>query len=173
MLTKRVRKRCQACGAVQLVRARQRRCHRPKFGRGSYACWGSLVRVVRPRPGARTVREAVQAMAEEGDVEVTTERHGAITVATVTGKPAARPQDIAARKLDETRRAIGRAQVRLNEHARKVAQEARAIRRLERSAAHYAKRASMTDAEVAADHARRVDRPKKVRRGMKVGGGSV
>lgn len=44
-MTKRVRKRCARCGHVGRYRPRERCCKAPRFGSGSYACWGDLMAV--------------------------------------------------------------------------------------------------------------------------------
>lgn len=63
--TARVRKRCTKCGHVTKVPPRQRHCHHPAFGKGSYRCHGPLNAIARAEKGA-TVREAVMQMVEDG-----------------------------------------------------------------------------------------------------------
>lgn len=53
---------------------------------------------------------------------------------------------------------------------RALARLVTSLRMYERRASYYAKRAAMTDAELAAEKLKRADRPTKVRRAMKVGG---
>ena len=63
-----VKRQCVRCGHVAVVPARRRKCHRPRFGRGSYACWGELALVAQwMPPGA--LRRAIQQMAAEGEEE--------------------------------------------------------------------------------------------------------
>jgi len=50
LIKKLTKKRCVKCGAVGLVKPRQRRCYRTSGFAGSYACWGALERTVRPKP---------------------------------------------------------------------------------------------------------------------------
>lgn len=63
---RRVKKRCETCGHVAALPARQRHCHRPRFGRGSYACWGNLVEVVR-QPKAAPDAVPVWVLSEDAD----------------------------------------------------------------------------------------------------------
>lgn len=153
-----VKKRCDRCGHVEAVRPAQRRCHRRKFGPRSYCCWGKLERVPGPVRGARrTVREAIQELAAQGAAE-----EAAVQAAAQAGR---RPQDAAQKKLDHARSKV-------TEVSRKIARLSTSLRMWERRATHYAKRASMTDAEVAADRERRKQRQARrpARRGIKLGG---
>jgi flagellar biosynthesis chaperone FliJ len=83
-------------------------------------------------------------------------------------KSPVRAQDVAEQKLNQIRKRIDKARQRHIAETRKAASTARLIQSLERSATHYAKRASMTDAEIEAERQRwlerRAQRPK--RRGM-------
>lgn len=75
-----------------------------------------------------------------------------------TPTPKVRPQDAAQKKLDHARQKIA-------DHAKALARIARQLRAWERKATYYARRASLTDAELAADKARRetarASRPKR------------
>lgn len=66
-------------------------------------------------------------------------------------KPKARLQDAAQKKLDHARKMIG-------EKTRAMRRLATSLRLWERRATYYAKRASMTDAEIAAENAARTAR---------------
>lgn len=143
----RLKKRCTRCGVVREVRARQRRCHDRRFGPKSYCCWGQLVKVER----AKRVRKEETPMTTQAPTENATKTR--------------RPQDVAAKKLEHARKKVA-------EKTRAMARLATQLRHWERRANYYAKRASMTDAEVAAEQAVRVARAnrKPKRRAIKLGG---
>ena len=68
-----------------------------------------------------------------------------------------RSQDVAQRKLEHARRMV-------TEKTRAMGRLATSLHAWERKAAHYARRASMTDAEVQAERERRVARAARPRR---------
>lgn len=141
-----VRKRCLKCGHVGMVPSAQRHCRRAErnaMGRTGFSCWGGLAVVVRPAQG-KTLREAIEEMAVAGGEPVVAE------------KPLPRPQDEAQRKLDRARRRIAKLEADVRDLVKRTARKQKESRRLEVSAAFYAKRASMTDAEMAADKAKRL-----------------
>ena len=91
---------------------------------------------------------------------------GPACVATAKDNPAKRPQDVAQKKLDHARQMV-------SEKTKQMRRLATSLRLWERRVRTYAKRASLTDAEIAAERQRRIDRaaqPRKVRRGIKLGG---
>ncbi len=141
-MTKRLKKRCTRCSVVRDLPARQRNCHARRFGPGSYCCWGSLVTIREPKKEKR-MRETQP-----------------------TENARRRPQDVAAKKLEQARKKV-------SEKTRAMARLATQLRTWERKANYYAKRASMTDVEVAAEQAIRVARAnrKPKRRAIKLGGG--
>jgi hypothetical protein len=139
----RLKKRCTRCGVVREVRARQRRCHARRFGPKSYCCWGTLVKVER----AKRVRKEAP-MKTQASTENATRR----------------PQDAAQKKLEQARKKV-------SEKTRAMARLATQLRAWERKATYYAKRASMTDAEILAEKAARVEaiaNRKPKRRGIRV-----
>lgn len=83
-----------------------------------------------------------------------------------------RPQDVAQRKLEAVRKTLVVKQVVLAESARRIARLTKTIRQLETQAVRYAKRASMTDAEVEAERVMRITRQKAkpVKRGIRLEG---
>lgn len=146
-----VKKRCARCGHTELVRPAQRRCHVRKFGPTSYCCWGLLARAPMP---VRTKKVTVAAA-------------GAAEEAVVAERQARRPQDEAQKKLEHAR-------TKVTELTRSIARLSTRLRDWERQATHYAKRASMTDAEVSLEREKRqaqqARRAKPARRGIKLGG---
>lgn len=74
-----------------------------------------------------------------------------------------RPQDVAARQLLHARRMIA-------EKTRQMRRLATALHHWERKAAYYARRASLTDAEVQAEREKRVARATRVKPGRIVRG---
>lgn len=153
-----VRKRCERCGHVGLVRERQTKCRRPRFGRDSFACWGDLVSTKRSRNA-------------EADPEVRHVQPAGDNVpghaATLRRKP--RPQDAAQASLDQ-------AAQKVVHYTREALRVARLLASWQRKAAHYARRATMTDAEVEAERRARKEQAerraaRKVRRGIAIKGG--
>jgi len=67
-------------------------------------------------------------------------------------KPKPAPQDIAAAKLEHARRQI-------REVSKRIKRASTSLRLWERRAAYYAKRASMTDAELEAERTRKAKKP--------------
>jgi hypothetical protein len=129
-----------------------RHCRQRRFGRGSYACWGALERVV-PAPRGVPVREALRQLAIETIQEEVRVKQ--------------RPQDVAAKKLAHARAKVAEATT-------KMRRLATSLHQWERRAQRYARAASMTDEEVARLRELRRARPaKKARRGMNVKGGAV
>jgi hypothetical protein len=151
-LSARVKRRCARCRWTGLVPPRQRHCYQPRFGKGSYACWGDLLPLT--QKARMTTKEAIAKMAEEGGQAL---RH--------------RPQEAASRKLAHATRQSALAQKRLMALTAALAKTLVHIRKWERRATLYAKRASMTDAQVAADRAARLERAaqRRTRRGIRLG----
>jgi hypothetical protein len=152
-----VKKRCDRCGHVSLVKVRDRRCRQRRFGRGSYACWGLLSLVKRKKKEA--VVGSTSPLVTDGSLDF-----GQLAPA----KRKLSSQEQAAKKLTHARKMIG-------EKTKALRRLATSLRLWERRAAYYAKRASMTDAEVAAEKVKREQataarRQKAQRRAIKVGG---
>lgn len=111
-------KRCEKCGVEQRVGARVRRCHQiDPNTRGferRYYCWGRLTRVAAPAPP----REA----APQAEL---------------------RPQDVAARELERTRR-------RMDDRLRRIGKLVEVMLEMQRRAGRLARMAAMSDQEVEA-----------------------
>jgi hypothetical protein len=137
------RKRCQRCGRVAWLRERMRHCRQRAFGRGSYACWGTLV----DAPILRRKADAIAASSGVGIGWALSEEAAEMQVRA----NGARMRADAQRKYDE-------ANEKIVDKQRQVARLARAISELQRRARHYQKRAAMTDAEIAAEKAAREQR---------------
>lgn len=117
-----VRKRCARCGVIAWVVATRSHCLQPRFGRGSYACYGDLERVQR-KPKV-DLTEEVQQMAEQ------------------TRAARRRPQDLAAKKLKHARKMV-------TKHTRALKRTmTAALHHWEKAVREYERKSSMTDAEV-------------------------
>lgn len=134
-MAKMLKKRCERCGNVKDVRARQRKCHERRFGPGSYCCWGRLVVVKEPRKEAR--------MRRRSSTENAARRS---------------PQAVAKKKQEHAEKMI-------DEKVLAMARIMKQIQAWRRKAIYYDKRARMTDAEIAAEaqkrHEAKARRPKR------------
>lgn len=158
-----VKKRCLKCGTVALYRPAVRRCRHQKFGPRSYWCYGKLEAVpVTPRV-RRNDDVHVPVPAGKGIGWVLSEE-AAVMRDTANG---ARMRSDAQKKMDD-------ANEKIVDKQRQVARLTRQISELQRKSRHYAKRAMMSDAEIAAEREKRIAqqarRAKPVRRGIKLGG---
>lgn len=146
---KKVKKKCARCGHVAYVTMAQRKCYQPKFGKGSYACWGDLETVVRKPRAKQTLKEANIQMSKT-------------------------PQERAAEKLVVVRKHLHAANEILHTTAMKLGAVAAKIRELEREAARLERRTRMTEEEIEAERQQMAERAKlrgqHVRRGIKLGG---
>lgn len=141
-MTPRVRKRCLKCGHIASVKPRQRKCYQPRFGQGSYACWGELVPNVKFQ--------------------------SAVTVGEIATVANVRPQDVAEKKLAAARKMVSektKAMARLATSLRMW--EARASR-FAKQASMTDDEIAAAKAKRIADADRR--RAEKARRGIKIGG---
>ena len=125
-----LKKQCSLCHVIADVPARQRKCHERRFGRGSYCCWGRLVKVITPKKEKKPMPENVNV------------------------ENRARPQDIAQKKLEHARKMVT---VKMKTMTRLATQ----LRAWEKKASYYARRASLTDAEIAAEQVKRAERMTK------------
>lgn len=144
--------KCQRCGWKGRVPQGQRKCYQPRFGRGSYSCWGDLGRVVRKaKPlehpaGWYLGQEEQQPMEQEKSPR----------------KARKTPQEVAAKKRDH-------AQGMVNDMTARMNRLARSLRKWQTKATQYGKRAAMTDAQLEqekADRVRRAEQRARKRRGI-------
>lgn len=144
-----VRKVCTKCGRASMVRPRARRCKIIEKRMGArFYCYGELMALS-------------QAVVERRKIDVSTAPGLTVGLSVQPIGPAQRrPQDVAQRSLEKTRKAITAGYLNLTKLARQQARQAKRITRMEAAAARYAKRASMTDAEVQAERDAREARSK-------------
>lgn len=141
-----IRKRCTRCQTVAHVPARQRKCHVRRFGPGSFCCWGDLQR-------EDFARFRPEVAGGQGARHV---------------PPPPTPQETA-------RKALGRLATRRAALVKQLATLAARLRAMGQQEARLARKAAMTDAEVAADREKRsaavrAGRARRARRAMAVGG---
>ena len=151
-----VRKRCRRCGWTGLARLRQRHCHQRRFGKGSWACWGELERAGVGRPAQQ--QPEVPLPAGRGIGWYLTEE------AMAASYEAKRQQ--ATKDLAHARR-------KMAEAATRIRRATTSLKMWERRAAHYARRASLTDAEIAAERETRKQKAseaaaRRIRRGIRL-----
>lgn len=148
-----IKKRCNRCGRVADIKARQRRCYERRFGKGSYACWGNLEVVRKPR---RPRKDDIQIPAGKGIGWVLSEE--------ADRQRADRARAEARRQLDRTNEAIV-------DKTRAVTRLARSIDLLQQKARRLKKRSEMSDVEFAGLRERGVKAhaAKVARRGTKRG----
>lgn len=152
-----VRKVCARCGEKGWYRERETKCKRRRFGRGSYCCWGELTRVRRRTPDADVLRDANGTprplgyyLNEEAQLELQVQRGGKVRAD-------------AERKLAHARRMVA-------EKTKQMKRLVTSLRMWERRATYYAKRATVSDAEVEAERLARLNRPTKNRRALALDG---
>lgn len=151
----RVTKRCEKCGQMSVVSPRMKRCRRQTFGPRSYWCYGQLVVVPKP---TRADVDAVPAPVGRGVGWVLSDEAEAARCAAFRARAQAK-LDRANAKAEEAHRAIVLGAKRLKAWQAKVRR--------------YQKQAALTDAEIAATRARRLqaksDRAaRKIRRAIQV-----
>lgn len=150
------KKTCAKCGKAGWYRPRETRCKRQKFGPGSFWCYGALSAVakkpdplgLRPAPGLAIG----SLLGEEG-------------LALAVADRGVRIRADAAKKLAAARD-------RITDKTRQMTRLATSLRMWEKRASYYAKRASLTDAELEQERQTRMARAKRKprRRGIAVGG---
>lgn len=156
-----VRKRCARCGLPSTVPVAVRKCRQPRFGRGSYACWGDLVTV-----RARREAAAEDAVPAPGGL-------GLVFAEDATRALNERARALARARLERARRRLAENRVAHERLSRAVAAASRRVRDWERRAARYEAAAAMTDAQLDAARASRQERSaaraaRRVRRGIRL-----
>lgn len=151
--TKLVQKRCAKCGWVGAARPNVRKCRQRRFGKGSWACWGDLALAVsydQTRPAAEAPK--------------------------LDARGAARQRlQKTERALKQRRRLVDEAQAEVVRWAKLVGRRQRDVRKLEALAERQREVAGMTDEQLAAAKAKRVEaaqraRDRKSRRGIDLRG---
>jgi hypothetical protein len=141
---RKVRKRCAQCGWTGKVSERQLHCHARRFGKGSFACWGQLVTVVR----ARRNPDAVPTPAGVG-------------VGWQLGEEAE------AQRMEQYRTKakaeLEKARKRLNAAIEDVSSATERLLRWRTQVARLEKKSMMTDAEIAAERQKRLEAAAKGR----------
>lgn len=131
---RRVTKRCQKCDWIGDVSIRQRKCQQWTFGRGSYACWGDLVRV-------SSARDETPAPALPR-----------------------RAQDVALDRLRQTQRAIDKKLGHIADLSKSLQRALKMLDKLRRRAEMLEAKSRMTDQEVQAERDARKQRAEDRRR---------
>jgi hypothetical protein len=163
MKRKLVKKKCQKCGGTGRYRPAVRRCRLQRFGPRSYWCYGQLV-TINPKPK----HDSGIAIPSGNGIGWVLSEEAMEQAATARG---ARVRAEAQKKLDATND-------RIVDKQREVARLTRAIAELTRKAAHYRKRAAVTDAALEAERTKRVQQVERraartpKRRGIRLPGGA-